>query len=62
LLSIALYLQDDEMTNNALDRLCLVDTTHAGLNTVGLNLWYNKNSYKFLSVSDISEYRYLEVI
>jgi len=62
LLSIGLYLQDDEIINNALDRLCLIDTNTAGLNTIGLNLWYNKNSYKYLSVSDISEYRYLEVI
>jgi hypothetical protein len=50
------------MTNQILDRLALIDNNFSGLNNIGLNLWYNKNGYSFLSVSDISEYRYLEVI
>jgi len=62
MLSIGLFLQDEEITDSAIDRLSLVQTNYAGLNTIGLNLWYNKNVYKFMSVSDISEYRYLEVI
>jgi cytochrome c oxidase subunit 2 len=61
-LSIALFLQDEEMIDSATERLSLIETNSEGLNTIGLNLWYNKNVYKFMSVSDISEYRYLEVI
>jgi len=57
LLAFSIHLEDDEMTNQILDRLILIDN-----NFSGLNLWYNKNGYSFLSVSDISEYRYLEVI
>lgn len=62
MLAFSLYLEDDEMTNNILDRLNLIDNNSFGLNSIGFNLWYNKNGYSFLSVSDISEYRYLEVV
>jgi heme/copper-type cytochrome/quinol oxidase subunit 2 len=62
LLAFSLYLEDNNMTNQILDRLALIDNNFSGLNNIGLNLWYNKNGYSFLSVSDISEYRYLEVI
>ena len=62
LLVLSFYLEDDEMTNQILERLNLIDNNSSGLNIIGLNLWYNKNSYSFLSVSEISEYRYLEVI
>jgi cytochrome c oxidase subunit 2 len=62
LVSVGLYLENEEIVNNALNRLNLIECNASGLNNIGLNLWYNKDNYAFLSVSDISEYRSLEVV
>jgi hypothetical protein len=38
LLAFSIYLEDDEMTNQILDRLNLIDNNSFGLNTIGFNL------------------------
>lgn len=43
-------------------RLNLLEARAVGYDIVGLNLWYNKNRLAFLTISDISEYRVLEVV
>ena len=62
ILALGLYFEDEETVIKALNRLHLIDINILGLNTIGLNLWYNKNIYQYLSISDIAEYRYLEVM
>jgi hypothetical protein len=38
MLALSIYLEDDNMTNQILDRLNLIDNNSSGLNTIGLNL------------------------
>lgn len=61
-LALSFLLEDSTTTNLILKRLNLIETSTSGLNTIGLNLWYNKNSRAFLTISEISEYRILEVV
>jgi len=61
-LALSFVLDDKIMANSVLKRLNLIKTSTAGLSTVGLNLWYNNDSRAFLTVSEISEYRVLEVV
>lgn len=62
ILALSLYFDDKITANSVLKRLNLLETTLFGLNTVGLNLWYNKDDRAFLSIADISEYRILEIV
>lgn len=57
-----MYESNDEDIIEILKRINLVEAGNAGSAHVGLNLWYNKDSGAFLSISDISEYRALEFI
>ena len=61
-LALSFALEDRTTTNLILKRLNLIETSTSGLNTIGLNLWYNKDSISFLTISEISEYRILEVV
>lgn len=61
-LALSFGSEDRSTTNLLLKRLNLIETSTSGLNTVGLNLWYNKDSRAFLTISEISEYRILEVV
>lgn len=57
-----MYENNDENIIEILKRINLIEAGNAGSAHVGLNLWYNKDSGAFLSISDISEYRALEFI
>lgn len=57
-----MYENNDEDIIEILKRINLIEAGNAGSAHVGLNLWYNKDSGAFLSISDISEYRALEFI
>jgi heme/copper-type cytochrome/quinol oxidase subunit 2 len=61
-LALSFLLNDESLTNSLLKRLNLLKTSTSGLDTVGLNIWYNNDSRAFLTVSEISEYRVLEVV
>lgn len=61
-LALSFLLNDETLKNSILKRLNLIKTSTSGLSTVGLNIWYNKDSRAFLTVSEISEYRVLEVV
>lgn len=61
-LALSFIWDDKVMSNLILTRLNLIETSTSGLDVIGLNLWYNKDRLAFLTVSDISEYRVLEVV
>jgi len=61
-LALSLVWDDKILSTTILTRLNLIETSTSGFDVIGLNLWYNKDKLAFLTISDVSEYRVLEVV